>query len=85
MRIEAAARACRQRAGRLEPETGHRHAGAVVRPRKVPMIPVKPMSHATLQTPDLERQIDVCTDIVGLVSVARETARGIGRTIGEAP
>jgi len=48
------------------------------------MIPVKRISHATLETPDLERQIDDDTDVVGLVPVAGETAPGIGCTIGEA-
>ena len=39
------------------------------------MIQVKRMSHATFETPDLERQIDYFTQIVGLVVAARENGR----------
>jgi catechol 2,3-dioxygenase-like lactoylglutathione lyase family enzyme len=39
------------------------------------MIQVKRMSHATLETPDLERQIDYFTQVVGLVVAARENGR----------
>jgi catechol 2,3-dioxygenase-like lactoylglutathione lyase family enzyme len=39
------------------------------------MIAVKRISHATLETPDLARQIAYFTDIVGLVPVARENGR----------
>jgi catechol 2,3-dioxygenase-like lactoylglutathione lyase family enzyme len=36
------------------------------------MIAVKRISHATFETPDVERQVAYFTDIVGLVPVARE-------------
>ena len=39
------------------------------------MIQVKRMSHATFETPDLERQIDYFTQIVGLTVAARENGR----------
>jgi catechol 2,3-dioxygenase-like lactoylglutathione lyase family enzyme len=39
------------------------------------MIEVKRMSHATFETPDLERQIDYFTEIVGLALAERENGR----------
>ncbi len=36
------------------------------------MIQVKRMSHVTLETPDLERQIDYFTQVVGLQEAGRE-------------
>jgi len=39
------------------------------------MIQVKRMSHATLVTPDIERQIDYFTNITGLVLAERENGR----------
>ena len=36
------------------------------------MLQVKRIGHATLTTPDLERQIDYYTRVVGLTVVARE-------------
>ena len=36
------------------------------------MIQVKRMSHATFETPDLERQIDYFTQVVGLQEAGRE-------------
>jgi catechol 2,3-dioxygenase-like lactoylglutathione lyase family enzyme len=39
------------------------------------MIQVKRMSHATLETPDLDRQIDYFTQIAGLALVERENGR----------
>ena len=36
------------------------------------MIQVKRMSHATFETPDLERQIDYFTQVVGLQVAGRE-------------
>jgi catechol 2,3-dioxygenase-like lactoylglutathione lyase family enzyme len=39
------------------------------------MIEVKRMSHATFETPDLERQIDYFTQIVGLALAERENGR----------
>src|SRR6185503_12549085 len=39
------------------------------------MIQVKRMSHATFETPDLERQIDYFTQVVGLAVAARENGQ----------
>ena len=39
------------------------------------MIQVKRFSHATFETPDLERQIDYFTQVVGLAVAARENGR----------
>jgi catechol 2,3-dioxygenase-like lactoylglutathione lyase family enzyme len=39
------------------------------------MIQVKRMSHATLETPDLDRQIDYFTQVAGLALAARENGR----------
>src|SRR5689334_14039186 len=36
------------------------------------MIGVKKISHATYETPDLERQVDYYTNIIGLSLIARE-------------
>jgi len=36
---------------------------------------VKRLAHATLTTPDLERQIDYYTEVLGLVLIARDSAR----------
>jgi catechol 2,3-dioxygenase-like lactoylglutathione lyase family enzyme len=36
------------------------------------MIQVKRMSHVTLETPDLQRQIDYFTQVVGLQEAGRE-------------
>jgi catechol 2,3-dioxygenase-like lactoylglutathione lyase family enzyme len=41
------------------------------------MIAVKRISHATLETPDLERQIDYYVNIVGLVLVAQDKDRAL--------
>lgn len=41
------------------------------------MIPVKRLSHATLETPDLERKIDYFTDTVGLALLTREKDRAV--------
>ena len=39
------------------------------------MIQVKRISHATFETPDLERQIDYFTQVVGLAPAGRENGR----------
>jgi catechol 2,3-dioxygenase-like lactoylglutathione lyase family enzyme len=39
------------------------------------MIQVKRMSHATFETPDIERQIEYFTQVAGLASVGRENGR----------
>ena len=39
------------------------------------MIQVKRISHATFETPDLERQIDYFTQVVGLALAGRENGR----------
>ena len=39
------------------------------------MIQVKRMSHATFETPDLERQIDYFTQVAGLALAERENGR----------
>ena len=39
------------------------------------MIQVKRFSHATFETPDLERQIDYFTQVVGLAVAVRENGR----------
>ena len=39
------------------------------------MIQVKRISHATLETPDLERQVDYFTQVVGLAVAGRENGR----------
>ena len=39
------------------------------------MIQVRRIGHATLETPDIDRQIDYFTSIVGLVLAAREKDR----------
>ena len=39
------------------------------------MIQVKRFSHATFETPDIERQIDYFTQVVGLAVAARENGR----------
>ena len=44
------------------------------------MLQVKRIGHATLTTPDLERQIDYYTRVVGLSIVAREKNRAISAT-----
>src|SRR4026208_1671562 len=41
------------------------------------MLQVKRIGHATLTTPDLERQLDYYTRVVGLSAVAREKNRVI--------
>jgi len=41
------------------------------------MLQVKRIGHATLTTPDLERQLDYYTRVVGLSTVAREKKRAI--------
>src|SRR4029078_8341401 len=41
------------------------------------MLQVKRIGHATLTTPDLERQLDYYTRVVGLSTVAREKNRAI--------
>src|SRR5262249_42708041 len=42
-----------------------------------PMLQVKRIGHATLTTPDLERQLDYYTRVVGLSTVAKEKGRAI--------
>jgi catechol 2,3-dioxygenase-like lactoylglutathione lyase family enzyme len=44
------------------------------------MIAVKRISHATLETPDLERQVEYYTDVVGLVPVAKDKDRALFAT-----
>ena len=39
------------------------------------MIKARRIGHATLETPDLDRQIDYCTQVIGLVVAAREKDR----------
>src|SRR4029077_1687089 len=39
------------------------------------MIQVTRIGHATLETPDLDRQIDYFTDVVGLVPAERQNGR----------
>ncbi|MBN8966178.1 MAG: glyoxalase, partial [Rhizobiales bacterium] len=39
------------------------------------MIQVKRLSHAMFETPDLERQVDYFTQVVGLAVAARESGR----------
>jgi catechol-2,3-dioxygenase len=41
------------------------------------MIPVKRISHATLETPDLDRQIDYYINIVGLTLLAKDSSQAI--------
>src|SRR6266571_9449888 len=41
------------------------------------MLQVKRIGHATLSTPDLERQLDYYTRVVGLSAVAKEKGRVI--------
>jgi catechol 2,3-dioxygenase-like lactoylglutathione lyase family enzyme len=41
------------------------------------MVQVKRIGHATLTTPDLERQLDYYTRVVGLSTVAEEKSRAI--------
>src|SRR3954451_14835366 len=41
------------------------------------MLQVKRIGHATLTTPDLERQLDYYTRVLGLCTVAREKNRAI--------
>src|SRR5262245_63926234 len=41
------------------------------------MLQVKRIGHATLTTPDLERQLDYYTRVVGLSTVAKEKGRAI--------
>jgi catechol 2,3-dioxygenase-like lactoylglutathione lyase family enzyme len=41
------------------------------------MLQVKRIGHATLTTPDLERQLDYYTRVLGLCTVAREKKRAI--------
>jgi catechol 2,3-dioxygenase-like lactoylglutathione lyase family enzyme len=43
----------------------------------VAMLQVKRIGHATLTTPDLERQLDYYTRVVGLSTVAKEKGRAI--------
>src|SRR5262249_12754181 len=45
--------------------------------RRVAMLQVKRIGHATLTTPDLERQLDYYTRVVGLSTVAKEKDRAI--------
>src|ERR1700757_4977935 len=45
--------------------------------RRLAMLQVKRIGHATLTTPDLERQFDYDTRVVGLTAVATEKKRAI--------
>ena len=41
------------------------------------MIQVKRLGHATFTTPDLERQLDYWTQVIGLCVVARDKDRAV--------
>jgi catechol 2,3-dioxygenase-like lactoylglutathione lyase family enzyme len=53
----------------------HRNANGAVEASEYPMINVKRISHATFETPDLDRQIDYFTQTAGLALAERVNGR----------
>ena len=41
------------------------------------MLQVKRLAHATLTTPDIEKQIDYYTDVLGLCAIERSKKRAV--------